>query len=142
MADIDKKSWNLLFIAWLVALAATFGALFMSEIMGRAPCILCWYQRIFMFPLSIILGIGLFKGDDNIKYYALPLSLGGLAVAVFHSLLYFKILPEAVITCDVNGPSCTNMDMTIWGGLPIPLLSTVAFIVTTFLLLMIWRKRS
>ena len=54
---VGQHSWNSLFIAWLVALAATLGALFIGEIMGQVPCQLCWYQRIAMFPLALILGV-------------------------------------------------------------------------------------
>ncbi|WP_288254060.1 disulfide bond formation protein B [uncultured Hydrogenophaga sp.] len=55
--------WAWLFAAWGVALAATLGALFIGEIMGMTPCLLCWYQRIFMFPLAIVLGIAAFAND-------------------------------------------------------------------------------
>ena len=142
VTDVNPQHGYLLFAAWLVALASTLGALFIGEIMGKMPCILCWYQRIGMFPLAVLLGMGLFRADANVKYYALPFSIGGLLIAAFHSLLYFGILPDAVKPCQQNGPSCSSLDMTILGGLPIPLLSTAAFSIITFLLFMTGRKRT
>jgi disulfide bond formation protein DsbB len=142
VSKINRISTQTLFAAWLVALASTLGALFIGEIMGKMPCILCWYQRIGMFPLAVLLGIGLFREEAQVKYYALPFSLAGLGIAVFHNLLYFGILPESIRPCAQNGPSCTSMDMTILGGLPIPLLSAVAFTLITILLFITRRKHT
>lgn len=112
--------------AFVVALASTLGALFIGEVLGQTPCVLCWYQRIAMFPLALILGIGAFVGDGGVRRYALPLALLGGAVAFWHSGLYAGLLPEAVAPCTREGPSCTDAAMTIL-GLPIPYLSLAAF---------------
>ena len=128
----------LLYAAWLVALVASLGALFIGEVMGQTPCLLCWYQRIAMFPLAIILGIAAFRGDAGAWRYGLPLSLGGLVLAAWHSLLYFGWLPEAIEPCG-QGPSCTDANMTLFGLLPLPLLSLVAFLLINALLLKIAR---
>ncbi|WP_416358067.1 disulfide bond formation protein B [Aureimonas phyllosphaerae] len=119
--------------AWVVALVATLGALFVGEIMGQAPCVLCWYQRIAMFPLAILLGVAAFRGDRGVRVYALPLALAGLAIAAFHGLLYAGIVSEAIEPCGA-GPSCASADMTILGGLPLPFLSLAAFVAITLLL--------
>ena len=58
--------------AWLIALVSTLGALFLGEVMGRTPCVLCWYQRIAMFPLAVVLGIACYLSDLNVRRYALP----------------------------------------------------------------------
>ena len=76
-----KHGWLLIMGAWAFALMSTLGALFIGEVMGMTPCLLCWYQRIFMFPLAIILGIAAFSEDRRGAIYALPLALGGAAVA-------------------------------------------------------------
>ena len=73
-----------MFIAWVISVIATLSALFIGEIMGKIPCNLCWYQRIFMFPLPIILGIALYRVDFSAWRYALPLSVGGAGIAAFH----------------------------------------------------------
>ncbi|GGD87466.1 putative disulfide formation protein [Aureimonas endophytica] len=125
--------------AWILALASTLGALFVGEVMGQAPCVLCWYQRIFMFPLAILLGIACFRGDAAARVYALPLSAAGLAFAAFHTLLWFGIVPESIEPCG-RGPSCTEADMTILGGIPLPVLSLAAFAGIALLLVSAHRR--
>lgn len=127
--------WLLLFAAWAIALAATLAALFIGEVMGQAPCFLCWFQRAFMFPLAVILAVACFRSDGGVWRYALPLAgLGGI-VAGFHVLQYVGLIPQAIQPCGA-GPSCAGADMTILGGLPIPVLSFLAFAAIAVLLLL------
>ena len=112
--------------AFLIALAATLSALFIGEVLGQMPCTLCWYQRIAMFPLVLILGLSLWRGDGMARAYALPLAIAGLALAAWHSGLYAGFLPAPIVPCTENGPSCTGGAQMIL-GLPIPYLSAVAF---------------
>ena len=86
--------WGLILCAWVIALGATLDALFIGEVLGQAPCILCWYQRIAMFPLVVILGIACFVNDLLVWRYALPLSLIGVAITLWHSLLYADVIKE------------------------------------------------
>ena len=76
---LDPAIWRLLIAAWIVAMAATLGALFIGEVMGQAPCVLCWYQRAFMFPLAVVLAVACFMSDARAWRYALPLAAGGSA---------------------------------------------------------------
>ncbi len=115
-----------LYLAFALALVSTLGALFIGEVLGQTPCVLCWYQRIAMFPLALILGISALTEDPGVRRYALPLALAGGAVALWHSGLYAGFLPEAVAPCTREGPSCTDAAMTIL-GLPLPYLSLAAF---------------
>ncbi|WP_182086853.1 disulfide bond formation protein B [Aureimonas sp. ME7] len=126
--------------AWIVALAATLGALFVGEVMGRTPCVLCWYQRIAMFPLAVLLGIAAFPGDWGVRFYALPLAAVGLALAAFHTLVLAGIVPEAIEPCGA-GPSCASADMTILGVLPLPPLSLAAFAAILLLLALPFDRR-
>lgn len=112
--------------AFLTALAATLGALFIGEVLGQMPCTQCWYQRIAMFPLVPILGLSLWRGDGMARVYGLPLVLAGLGLAAWHSGLYAGILPAPIIPCTENGPSCSGPAQVIL-GLPIPYLSLAAF---------------
>ena len=57
----SNMTWNLLLLTWLVALVSTLSALFIGEVMGQAPCVLCWFQRAFMFPLAVILAIASYR---------------------------------------------------------------------------------
>ncbi|MFC3631776.1 disulfide bond formation protein B [Paracoccus angustae] len=80
MADTaSSRSEALLLFAFLIALGATLGALFIGEVLGQMPCVLCWYQRIAMFPLVPILAIGLWREEGAVRLYALPLVLAGLS---------------------------------------------------------------
>ena len=118
--------WNSLFAAWVVALLSTLSALFIGEVMGQAPCLLCWWQRTFMFPLAVILAVACFRSDFGVWRYALPVAAIGWAIAAYHTLLYFGIITQAVEPCGA-GPSCSGAGMTILGWLPLPLISVVAF---------------
>lgn len=113
--------------AFLVALTATLGAVFLGEVMGLRPCVLCWWQRIAMFPLVVVLGVALWTGDSKGRIYAAPLALAGLGVALWHSGLYAGLIPEPVIPCSATGPSCTDRAGQSVLGLPIPYLSLAAF---------------
>jgi disulfide bond formation protein DsbB len=120
-----SEAW--LYAAWALALVATVGSLFFSEVMQLPPCVLCWYQRIAMYPLVVIIGVGIVTGDRRVKNYALPVCLGGLAMAVYHNLLYYGILPESIAPC-TQGISCTSRQIEWLGFITIPLLSLVAFV--------------
>ncbi len=116
----------LLYMAWLIALVSTVGSLFFSEVMGLPPCVLCWYQRIAMYPLVIVIGAGIIMQDFRLKYYALPLCLTGLAISIYHNLLYYGILPESIAPC-TQGVSCTSRQIEWLGFITIPLMALTAF---------------
>jgi len=82
-----NQTWILLFFAWVLATIATFGSLFLSDVMMFPPCTLCWYQRIFIYPLVIILLLGLLNNDKNVLNYASPFVGFGWLFAVYHNLL-------------------------------------------------------
>ena len=136
---MKTSSWTLVFGAWLIAATATMGALFMSEIMGFAPCVLCWYQRIFMFPLVFILVAGLFPFDPKVLRYALPLAAVGLSVAGFHLLLVAGYIPENLTPCR-QGIPCSTVQVEWLGFVTIPLLSFFAFLVVNALLITAYLK--
>lgn len=124
---LPNDQWGLLALAALVALISTLSALFIGEIMGQMPCLLCWYQRIFMFPLAIILTIALYRSDISVWLYGLPMAIGGLGFAFYHSGLYGGLIPKPIVPCSQDGPSCTDANMTIF-SLPLPYLSVLAFL--------------
>ncbi|RZL07470.1 MAG: disulfide bond formation protein B [Rubrivivax sp.] len=125
--------------AWVVALVATLGALFIGEVMGMTPCLLCWYQRIFMFPLALILGMAAFAEDRRGAVYALPLALGGAGMAGYHSALIAGWVPQWWVPCGA-GPSCSEQRLEILSGIQIPWLSLAAFIAIAILLVIELRK--
>ena len=133
-------AWTLIFCAWLVASVSTLGALFFGEVMQLPPCVLCWYQRIFMFPLALILPIGLFPLDRKVVRYALPLAVPGGLFAVFHLLLVAGVIPESIKPC-TQGVPCSETVIEWFGFVTIPLLSFLAFS-TIFALLIMAHFRS
>jgi disulfide bond formation protein DsbB len=137
----SNSDWVIVFICWIVASVSTLGSLFFSEIMELAPCALCWYQRIFMFPLVIILLLGLFPFDKNIIRYALPLAIIGWGFAFYHYLLYSGIIPESIQPCS-QGASCSETYLDLFGFLTIPMLSLISFSIIIGFLLILRRRRS
>ena len=123
-----------LFAAWAVALIATLSVLFIGEVLGQTPCVLCWYQRAFMFPLAVILGIAAWRADFTIRIYAIPLAIIGAGIALWHLGLFMGLIPEAIQPCTADGPSCTDENQ-LFLGMPIPLLSFAAFSAIIILLL-------
>ncbi len=120
------SSWWLLFVGWIIATIATLGSLFFSEVLGYPPCVLCWYQRICMYPLCFIFMIGMFPLNKTVTRYAFPLSITGWLISFYHNLLYYKILPESSGPC-VKGISCTTVFFNWFGFITIPLLSMISF---------------
>lgn len=125
------------YFAWMVAVVATSGSLYFSEVLHFSPCVLCWYQRIFMYPLVLIMAVGILKKDKNLPYYVLPLSVVGGLVAVYHNLLYYNILPASTAPCLLN-VSCTTRFFAWFGFVTIPLLSLFAFGVITAAMVFVW----
>ncbi len=121
---------NIIQILFFQAIIATFGSLYFSEVMLLPPCILCWYQRIAMYPLVAIFAVGIIRQDKNVAWYALPSALIGLGIAIYHNLLYYGIIPESIQPCKL-GVSCTTKFFEWFGFITIPFLSLVAFTVIT-----------
>lgn len=138
-AQAKNSHWTLVFLCWLIALVSTLGALFLGEVMGMAPCVLCWYQRIAMFPLVIILAVGLLPFDYRSVRYALPLAVTGWAIALYHCLLYWGVVPKGLVPCG-EGPSCTDVKLELIGFISIPLLSLTAFSLIVALLLIVKKR--
>ena len=125
-------------LSFLIALAAMLGSLYFSEIVGFEPCKLCWYQRIFFYPLVFILGLGLYKKDKNLTDYTLLLSaLGGL-IAFYQVLLERGLAPS--VACLAGGAvSCSQIFVMYFGFLTIPLMSLLGFLA---IFIMQWFKKS
>jgi disulfide bond formation protein DsbB len=125
---------GLLYGAWVVALLATLGSLFFSEVLKHPPCTLCWYQRIFLYPLVLLLPVGILLGDRRVVHYTLPLVVVGLGFALYHNLLYYGVIPEALVPC-TGGVSCSQRQISWLGFIGIPLLALGAFVSILALLL-------
>lgn len=133
---IDAKFY--LYIAWVLAVASLVGSLYYSEIKNYTPCSLCWYQRILMYPLVLIIAVGILKKDKWLPLYVLPMSILGMLVAFYQVLLQTGILSEAVAPCAI-GVSCITKYTSYFGFVTIPLMSFAAFTIITVCML-IFRK--
>src|SRR5258708_4906886 len=141
---LNKKYQKyLLYVAWIQSLVAMFGSLYFSEVMHFPPCVLCWYQRIFMYPLSLLIRVGIMNKDEKkLPFYILALSIPGTIISFYHNLLYFKILPENLAPC-VAGISCTTKFIAYFGFITIPFLSLLAFLLidVCMILFLKWGKQ-
>ena len=144
MSQTDKtanQNWAILFICWLLVSVSITISLFFSYVLEFEPCVLCWYQRICLFPLVFILGAGLFPFDKSVIKYSLPLAIAGGLTALYHTLLYAGIIPENIQPCS-KGVSCTEKYIELFGFISIPMLSFFAFSTIVALLLILKRRTS
>ncbi len=138
LSETQRRSY---LFAWIVAVVATLGSLFFSDVMKLPPCVLCWYQRIMMYPLVVIFAVAWLLRDSRARVYALPLVGTGLIIAIYHNLLYYGILENSIVPC-TQGISCTSRQIEWLGFITIPLLSLTAFSVILVLLVLNFRKGS
>jgi disulfide bond formation protein DsbB len=128
--------WGVRYVALLAACLATSGSLFFSEVLGWLPCTLCWYQRILMYPLSLLLAVGTLRRDDGLPQLALPFSLPGAGVSLYHYLLiktdWFPPPP-----CRAGVP-CTVDYIDLFGFINIPFLALTAFLIITLMMVAAW----
>lgn len=125
---MNKKADSLLFLAWASSLVATMGSLYFSEIMKYEPCVLCWYQRILMYPMVILLGVAYVRKDFQAAIYSTILSGIGLLVSLYHySIQKVSILTESAPAC--GRVPCTGEYINLFGFITIPFLALTGFII-------------
>jgi disulfide bond formation protein DsbB len=127
-------------LAFGVALTATLGSLYYSEIAGFVPCTLCWYQRILMYPLAVITLVGILRRDPGLAAYVLPLSIAGSGVSAYHYLIQVGIMGHPA-ACTVGIP-CGLRYVNYLGFVTIPLMALTAFaLITGIMALSAWSRR-
>jgi disulfide bond formation protein DsbB len=136
-----QKSWLLLFLVWILATIGALASLFFSEIMKLPVCSLCWYQRIAMYPLVVILPIALFPFDAKVTRYAGVLVLFGWLTALFHVLLVAGYIPKSAQPC-VQGIPCSETHINILGLINMPIMSLFTFSVMGLLLFLVKKSES
>lgn len=139
MLNFIKK--NSLYLAWTGAFVAMLGSLYFSEIANFPPCVLCWYQRIAMYPLVFILGFAIVRKTRDLLLPAFVLAGIGWLISVYHNLLYYEILPEAAAPC-IAGVSCTTKFIEWFGFVTIPFLAFAGFTAILILLTIHWKSSS
>jgi len=122
-----------LWLAWLVALVSTAGSLFYSEVIGFEPCRLCWFQRIFMYPMSVVLLVGAWRKEAATRLHALPLALIGVCISIYHYLVQIYPSIEGG-SCDPNNP-CSMRYVEGFGFVSIPFMAGAGF---TLIAVLLW----
>ncbi|TYR81563.1 disulfide bond formation protein B [Priestia megaterium] len=128
-----KKS---LLFSWIVALVATLGSLAFSELLHFIPCTFCWYQRILMYPLTILLGIAVYQNDQLIYKYVLPFSIIGMALSGYHYALQKIPALKAFETC-TSGVPCSGQYINWLGFITIPFLAFIGFTLITLMMFLL-----
>lgn len=127
------KNWFKKYVIYLIyaqVWAGFFGSLYFSEVLNLPPCVLCVIQRMLLYPLIIVLSVGIWRRDEDLPWYVLPFSIFGIIVATYHNLIYYHLIPDFITPCTVQLP-CTAKDFALWGYISIPLMSLASFIVVT-----------
>ena len=130
--ELEGEVRLLLGVAWLAAVVSTVGSLYLSSMVGFVPCVLCWYQRIAMYPLVLVVGVGALTADHRTWRFALPLSVAGGATAVYHILLQFRPALD-VGACSPDVP-CTLRYLYVFGFVSIPVMALGGFLLISALL--------
>lgn len=142
--ELDKLAALLgawaVWIAFVLALAASAMTLYYSEVLGIEPCSLCWWQRIFIYPQVVLFAIALYKRDLSVTAYSLALSLIGLAFAAYHHAL--QILPSGTLPCPAQGVSCAQRFVFEFGYITFPLMAATLFAFLIVLMLFVRSKKS
>ena len=137
MSDSNLRQWTL-FIAWLIALLSLLVTLYASDVLAIPICHLCWYQRICIYPLVVILGIATFRNDGNIAIYAIPLAALGLVFAAYQYLQ--QMIPNfAPINVCGTGADCSAVHLKLLGFITYPFLSILACV--SIIILLAFAKR-
>ena len=123
-----------LVLAWVVALVATLGSLYYSEVAHLPPCTLCWYQRIAIYPLAIVLAIAAVRSDFGVRRYVLPVVAIGAAISAYHYQLE-RFPSQTTLACSVEVP-CTTVWVWQLHYISIPFMAFSAFALIATLLLM------
>jgi disulfide bond formation protein DsbB len=127
-----ERLWTPIFALWLVSLAATLGSLFFSEVMRLPPCVLCWYQRIAMYPLVVILGAAMLRRQRRAPTGTAALAAIGAVIAAYHVALEWIPALDAG-ACAVSVP-CTDVWFRVFGVISLPTMALAAFLLILTLL--------
>lgn len=127
-----------LLLAWITSIVSLVGSLFFSEVMKFVPCNFCWYQRILMYPLVIVLGVAFYQQDHKVTRYVLPLSFLGIIVSGYHYALQKIPALKAFEVC-TSGVPCSGQYINWLGFITIPLLAFVGFMIIT--ICMLWMRK-
>lgn len=123
------------YFVFIVSLLSALISLFFSEILKFTPCVLCWWARIFMYPMVFISAVSIMRKQKDLHYYILPLSSIGFLITLYQNLLVWHILPEAIAPCTA-GVSCIDQPFVLFGFITIPLGAMISFAFITICMIL------
>ncbi|MFA5935726.1 MAG: disulfide bond formation protein B [Patescibacteria group bacterium] len=133
---ISKQAYVIVFI---ISAFGMVGSLYYSEILGLTPCLLCWYQRISLYPIVLISAMALWFEDKKAYRYILALIAFGTLISIYQNLLYYGIIPEKLAPC-ILGVSCTTRYDSWLAFVPIPLQALGAHLAILAVMIVKWRE--
>ena len=133
--NLKKYAVYLPYFVLVVSLLSALISLFFSEILKFTPCVLCWWARIFMYPMVFISAVSIIRKQKDLQYYILPLSIIGFFITFYQNLLVWHILPEAIAPCTA-GVSCVDQPFVLFGFITIPLGAMISFAFITISMLL------
>lgn len=146
LAILFRNSWgrdivnyvgkHAIVIGFLVALSAIGGSLFYSELVGFPPCVLCWWQRVFLYPQVLLFAVALWKRDRGVFAYSTALATFAGILALYHSYVYWG--GESLLPCTALGGACSKIYVMEFGYITIP---TMSLTIVLYLLLLAWINR-
>ncbi len=132
---LDFIQRHYIVLGFIISVLASLASLIYSEIIGFLPCYLCWYQRIFIYPMVFLFGASMYWKDGSVKRYALPLLVAGLIISIYHNILYY-FGEASTLPCDASGVSCFQRLVSEFGGyISIPMMSLTTFVALITLIL-------
>jgi|SRR3989344_2109372 len=145
-ALVFRRSWgrtianvvgkNAVLLGFIIALASISGSLFYSELVGYEPCVLCWWQRVFLYPQVIIFGVALWRKKSDVFAYSVPLVTLSALLALYHQYVYMG--GASLLPCTALGGACAKIYVMEFGYITIPMMSLTA---AAFFLLLAWAHR-
>ncbi|USK62357.1 disulfide oxidoreductase [Peribacillus asahii] len=130
---------NLLLIAWVISLIAMSGSLYFSEVKQFEPCTLCWFQRIVIYPFTLLLGIALIRKDYGISFYTMILSAIGTCISTYHYFIQkVSFVSEHSVSC--GRIPCTGEYINLLGFITIPFVALTAFLIILICSFLSWKQ--
>ena len=127
---------NSILLGFIVSLGAVLGSLFYSEVLGFEPCVLCWWQRVFLYPLPILFGVAIWKKSDSAFSYAVPMTLLAALIATYQSYVFLGGV--SLLSCTAIDGACSKVYVKEFGYITIPIMSLTA---SLYILLLAWANR-
>jgi disulfide bond formation protein DsbB len=135
----DFIKTNIIYLIFILSATSVFGSLIYSEIMDFPPCVLCWWQRVLLYPQMILSLVAIFRKEKNIVYYLIPMSVLGFLVSLYQS--YVQWGGGSLLPCTAEGGECSKLYVYEYGYITIPFMALSIFVYLLFVSL-VYKKNA